>query len=214
MSTIIRTTDSQYAARGAAYNLDDLATQAQNYLAAIRHQGAAIVAKAHGEADAVRHRAEEEGREAAYRNVEAIVEKQLTAVLPALRDAVAEIRNAKQAWLARWEAGAVAVATAIAQRLIRRELEHHPEITLDLVREALELAAGSALVCIRLNPGDHKALGGQVRKLVGEMSSLGSLEIKSDADITPGGCRVDTRFGTIDQQFDSQLKRIEEELLR
>ena len=30
--------------------------------------------------------------------------------------------------------------------------------------------------------------------------------------ITPGGCRVETRFGTIDQQFETQLARIEEEL--
>jgi flagellar assembly protein FliH len=213
MSTIIRAADSQIATRGAAFHFEDLAGQAQSYLNAVRQQGAAILAKAQSEADAVRQTAEDEGRETAHQHVEAIVEKQLAAVLPALKDAVAEIRNAKQAWLARWEAGAVAVATAIAQRLIRRELERHPEITLDLVREALELAGGSAVVCIRLNPGDHKALGGQVRKLVGEMSLLGDVEIKADAEITPGGCRVDTRFGAVDQQFDSQLKRIEEELL-
>ena len=37
-------------------------------------------------------------------------------------------------------------------------------------------------------------------------------EITADATISRGGCRVETRFGTIDQQFESQLKRIEEEL--
>ena len=36
----------------------------------------------------------------------------------------------------RWEESAVAVATAIAQRVIRRELDANPEITLDLIREA------------------------------------------------------------------------------
>jgi flagellar assembly protein FliH len=214
MSTIIRTTDSVRTAHAASFNLDDLAIQAQHYLANVREQGAAILTQAQNEADAVRRRAEEEGRAAALRNVEAVVGKQMTTLLPALREAVDDIRDAKQAWLARWEAGAVGVATAIAQRLIRRELEHHPDITLDLVREAIELAAGSSQICIRLNPADHKTLGGQVRKLVKEMLPVGDLEVKSDADITPGGCRVDTRFGTIDQQFESQLKRIEEELLQ
>ena len=135
-------------------------------------------------------------------------------LLPALREAVAEIRDAKEAWLARWEAGRCSVAAAIAQRLIRRELQRRPEITLDLVRESLELAAGSSQVCIRLNPADHKVLGAQVRKLVKELSTLGDVEVKADSEITPGGCRVDTRFGAIDQQFESQLKRIEEELLQ
>jgi len=34
----------------------------------------------------------------------------------------------------------------------------------------------------------------------------------ADPDITPGGCRVDTQFGSIDQQLETQLARIEEEL--
>ena len=44
------------------------------------------------------------------------------------------------------------------------------------------------------------------------MSGLGDAEVVADATIERGGCRVETRFGTIDQQFESQLKRIEEEL--
>jgi flagellar assembly protein FliH len=213
MATILRTTDSRSTARGAAFNFEDLAAQANAYLAQVRADGAALVAQAHAEADAVRQQAEEEGHAAALRAAQGIVGQQLLTLLPALRKAVADIQDARQAWLARWEAGGVRLATAIAQRLIRRELQHCPEITLDLLRESLELAAGGSQVCIRLNPADHKALGAQVRKLVKELSPLGEVELKSDVEITAGGCRVDTRFGVIDQQFESQLKRIEEELL-
>jgi flagellar assembly protein FliH len=214
MATIIRTTDPHCTPRGTAFNFDDLATQADAYLAQVRADAAALIAQAREEADAVRQQAEEEGHAASLRSAQTIVGQQMLTLLPALREAVAEIRDARQAWLTRWEAGAVSVAAAIAQRLIRRELQRRPEITLDLVRESLELAAGSSQVCIRLNPADHKALGAQVRKLVKELSTLGDVEVKADSEITPGGCRVDTRFGAIDQQFESQLKRIEEELLQ
>ncbi len=105
------------------------------------------------------------------------------------------------------------MAGAIAARVIRHELRRQPEITLTLVREALELAAGSPGVRLRLNPDDHKALGAQVRALIDAMSALGDAEVTADAEISPGGCRVETRFGTIDQQFESQLQRIEEELI-
>jgi flagellar assembly protein FliH len=213
MPTIIRTADPSHASRGVAFNLDDLAVQAGEYLAQVRAEAAAIVARAHSAAGAVRRQAEVEGREAALRNVEAIVAKQMATVLPALRQAIAEIGSARQSWLARWEAGAVRLCAAIAERVIRRELSRHPEITLDLVRESLELAAGSSHIRIHLNPEDHKALGAQVRSLVDEMAALGSAEVTADAQITPGGCRVETRFGSIDQQSESQLKRIEEELL-
>jgi len=80
------------------------------------------------------------------------------------------------------------------------------------VLEALELATGSPNVRLHLNPEDHKALGTQVRTLIDAMSGLGAAEVTADAAIGRGGCRVETRFGAIDQQFESQLKRIEEEL--
>ncbi len=48
--------------------------------------------------------------------------------------------------------------------------------------------------------------------LLAEFSALGPTEIIADAQISRGGCRVDTRFGVIDQQFEAQLARIEEEL--
>ena len=77
-------------------------------------------------------------------SVEQFVQKQLATVLPALRQAMDDLHHAKQAWLTHWEAAGVHVAAAIAKRLIRGELSQRPEITLTLVREALELAAGSA----------------------------------------------------------------------
>ena len=41
----------------------------------------------------------------------------------------------------------------------------------------------------------------------------GAAEVVADGGVTPGGCRVESRFGLIDQQIESQLKRIEDELL-
>ena len=81
-----------------------------------------------------------------------------------------------------------------------------------LVREALELAAGSAELKIRLNPKDHANLRGQVEAVARELAPLAKCELIADAQITPGGCRVETRFGVIDQQFEAQLARIEDEL--
>jgi flagellar assembly protein FliH len=138
--------------------------------------------------------------------------QQLETLLPALKQVVEDIRQAKQAWLTQWEKSAVHVAAAIAERIIRRELSNTPEITLTLVREALELAAGSSELRIHLNPGDHETLGARVEAILGELSGLAPAELAADPEITPGGCRVETRFGTIDQQFEAQLARIEEEL--
>ena len=144
--------------------------------------------------------------------VEQFIQKQLATVLPALRQAILDIHQAKQVWLAQWEASGVHLAAEIAKRLIRGELTRQPQIPQTLIREALQLAAGNGEVRLLLNPADHQALAGQVKLLVDEMAGLGETQIVSDAAISPGGCRVETRFGAIDQTFEAQLSRVEEEL--
>jgi flagellar assembly protein FliH len=213
MATILRAADATHDPLAVAFNFDDLAAQANHYVERARMEAAEIVAGAQDQADAIRQQAAEEGRQAALAEVEQMVARQVAPALAALQQASGDLQQAKQAWLSHWEASAVHVAGAIAARVIRHELTRQPEITLTLVREALELAAGSPNVRLRLNPDDHQALGAEVRMLIDAMSALGGAEVTADAAISRGGCRVETRFGTIDQQFESQLSRIEEELI-
>jgi flagellar assembly protein FliH len=212
MATIIRAADPSHDPHAVVFNFDDLTAQAAEHVTQANAQAAKIVAEAQQQADSIRQQAAEEGRQAAIRAARQTAAEQLVPVLSALRQAAADVQSAKQTWLAHWESSAVHLASAIAARIVRGELSRQPEITLTLVREALELAAGSPSVRVHLNPQDHKKLGAQVRALTEAMSGLGEAEVTADATLERGGCRVETRFGTIDQQFESQLKRIEEEL--
>jgi len=212
MSTIIRATDNNRGTQCVAFNFDDMAGRADRYLEQVRQEAAKLVAAAQAEADAVRKKAEDEGRKAGFQAVEKIVAEKLATTMPAMQKVIQDIGHAKQSWLTHWESSAVHVAAEIAKRVIRRELPNQPEVALTLVREALELAAGSSRLQIHLNPSDHEALGSQVEAITKELSSLAETTLVADPDITPGGCRVETGFGTIDQQFEAQLKRIEEEL--
>ncbi len=212
MPTVLRATDRHTTTAGVAFNFDDMAGQAKKYLDQVRIEAAKIVTKAQQDAAALRQRAQAEGRQAAMNEVDQMIQKQLGTVIPALRQAILDIHQAKQAWLTQWEASGIHLAAEIAKRLIRGELTRQPQIPLTLIREALQLAAGGGEVRLVLNPADHQALAGQVKLLVDEMTGLGDTQIVSDAAISPGGCRVETRFGAIDQTFEAQLARVEEEL--
>jgi flagellar assembly protein FliH len=212
MATIFRLADPPHVPRAVAFSFDDLAAQAEQELTVARAKAAEIVAQARQEAQNIRQQAAEEGAQVAVQAVEQMVAEQLAPALAALRQAAADLEREKQGWLSHWQSSAVHLASAIDARVVRVELRRQPQITLTLVREALELAAGSPGVRLHLNPEDHKTLGGQVGSLIEAMSGLGGVEVTPDATISRGGCRVETRFGTIDQQFESQLKRIEEEL--
>jgi flagellar biosynthesis/type III secretory pathway protein FliH len=216
MSTIIKASGPTPALDAGAFNFDDLGGRAKAYLEEVRRQAAEILAQAQQDAIDIRRRAEEQGQTAALEAAERLCEEKLarqtSTLMPALRDVVSGIHHAQSQWLMHWERTAIHVAAAIASRIIRRELRRTPDVTLALVREALELAAGSAAIQLRMHPDDLESLGKEVESLTSELARLGKPEIVADAQIEKGGCRLDTRMGTIDQQFAAQLARIEEEL--
>ena len=216
MSTVIKAADSAHSIRSVAFNFDDLAQQAESYLRKVRAQAEQIVAKASQEAVAIRKTAEAEGRLAGAKAIESMVDqkitKQLETVLPALRTAVGDIEQSKQVWLGHWERQSIHLAAAMASRVCRREVARQPEITLHLVREALELAGSNGRLRIVLHSDDHAALGRQLEQVVAEFSRLATAEVVADPQISRGGCRVETDYGVIDQRFEAQLARIEEEL--
>jgi flagellar assembly protein FliH len=216
MSPIIRATDRCSDVQSVAFNFDDIAARANAYLEKVRDEAAEILNKARHDAQGIRKQAEEEGRRIGKLAVDQMVREQLGAkletLLPSLRQLIGEIQNAKQAWLTHWEKSGLRVAAAIAERLIRGQLTQTPEIPLILIREALEMAAGSTKIRIHMNPSDYETLQPQIEALLQEFSDLGQTELTSDPEIAPGESLVDTQFGTIDHRWETQLKRIEEEL--
>ena len=213
--SVIKATDRGRGIEPVAFNFDDMAVKANSYLDGVRQQASQVVNRAQQQAEQTRQRIEEESRQRGYadgqREIQQLVERklgeQLATLLPALAATIQDIQHAKQTWLTHWERAAVQLATAIAERIIRREVEHKPEIPLELVRESLELAAGSSTLRVLLNPKDHETLQPKAQALVRDMTGLGACEIVPDPNVTPGGCRVETAFGTIDQQIEAQLQR-------
>lgn len=218
MSTIIKSAGSTRNPQQVAFNLEDMSQQAARYLEKIRAQAAQIIADAQRQADAIRRQAEEDGRQAAVKAAEKVLDekvgRRMQTLLPALQKVVADIADAKQAWLGQWERSSVRLAAAIAGKVLRGQAPKLPEVTVKLVREALEMAAGSTQVRIFLNPADHESLQGQIARLTKELGRIGEAELLPDPQITAGGCRIETLHGSVDQQFEAQLLRIEEELTR
>jgi flagellar assembly protein FliH len=197
-----------------AFHFDDVG---QSYVGRVRSEAVEIVNQARKEAAQIKAKATEDGRQAgiqaAQASLKARLDQQLGEILTALRQAVVQIEQSRQAWQQHWERHTVTLAAGIATRICRRELSRQPEISLGWIREALLLAGNNAEVVLRLHPDDHSALNQQVEKLKHELTGIGAIKIVADPAISSGGCRVDTEFGSLDQQLEAQLARITEELL-
>ena len=221
MATIIKAaTNHSHASapevRAAAFDLVDMSSRAEEYVEAVRREASKIVQQAHRQAEEIRQAAEHAGRqaakEAANRVLDEKVGQRMQTILPALRKAVDQVVDQRADWFARCESTLVQLATAVAERVIRRQLADRPEISVAWIRECLEMSAGAAEVKLRLNPQDMEGLGGQVPRIAAEIGRLAPPQIVADAGVEPGGCVVQTEFGTIDMQLATQLARIEEEL--
>lgn len=204
----------------SAFNFDDLSQQADAYLLQVRARANDIVQQAQREAAAVLPEQEARVRQAAERTVQQralqlageLVHERVQTLLPALEQAVSALRQAREEWLAHWEQQALCLASAIAARVVRRELAQAPDIGRVLLREALELTAGSTHLRIRLNPADLESFGDSFHQLVAELAPRASAEWIGDSTVSPGGCVVETEHGRVDQRIETQLARIEQEL--
>ncbi|MCE9556318.1 MAG: hypothetical protein K8T91_23460 [Planctomycetes bacterium] len=199
-----------------AYHFTDLGRQREAYLEQARGEAAGIIANARAEAQAIRAEAQQQGHDAGLASAQRIIDSQAAALVdtlrPVLKQISTELSQVRQSWLAQWEQQAVQLATAIASRVIRCELSRQPNIPVALVAEALKLVSGKPEIRILLNPEDHRQLGAQIRSLAAEMAGVSDAAVVADASITRGGCRINTRHGTIDQSIEAQLQRIECEL--
>lgn len=213
----------------SSFDFQTIAARCQQHVEWARTTAAEVLARAADEAEAIREQStklgfeagRQAGLEAARSEIHEQVEQraeQLTKgrmdqVLPAIDRIIAAIESEREQWLSAWEEAAIGVCTAMAERIIQRQIEIDPSLTSSRIASVLELAAGSPRVQIRLHPTDIQKLGEQADEIVRRMSRCSDCEITADTAIQPGGCLVETSHGQIDARLETQLNRIRDELL-
>lgn len=140
------------------------------------------------------------------------IERALSPLCGAFTQLVGQLSQTRRQLLERWESNVLQIAAAIAHQAIGRELSRVPELPLQLLREALELAVGSTAVKIRMNADDLKLLRPRVESLLSEFSAMTHVDIQPDERVNRGGCVVETPQGIIDERIESRLERIITEL--
>jgi flagellar biosynthesis/type III secretory pathway protein FliH len=98
----------------------------------------------------------------------------------------------------------VAIALAVARKLLLRELAASPEAVVELARAALAEARERRQVVLRVSPADAAAIraaeGGLAAALV-----RATLDVREDLAVEPGGAVVETEAGRVDARIESQL---------
>lgn len=227
-SRVLKASEVRGMTSQIVFNYEDIQRQCQERLKEATRQAKLILEEAHQEAAGVRRQAEEQGRglgltegmNDAERQVaqraEELAEKKSTqrirTLLPALESAAKQVASNRERWLAEWEASAFELAVAIAGRILRTELAADPELARGMISDALQTAAGSTRLRVRLHPEDVVLLGDRAEDVVKSLASCGEATILADETIERGGSVVETQHGVIDARLETQLDRILQEL--
>jgi type III secretion protein L len=128
--------------------------------------------------------------------------------------AVAEVNAARDKQVAESEPELIRLAVRIAQKIIGEELRINPEAIVSLARECLQSLGRERALTIRIPAADIEVVRRRIVLLREAAGPNRSIEVVADATISPGSCIVESEYGVIDARLETQLRCLEEILLR
>lgn len=156
---------------------------------------------------------EREGREAGYREgyaagfdkgrTEALEEGRQT--MQRLGQIMAHLQAPLKDCNEETEEELLRLCLAIAQQMVRREIQVNPGEIIPLIRETLALVPSHAIsTTLHVHPDDARL----IRELLAPAEGGTQWSLKEDPLITPGGCYVETEKSRIDATLESRLKAL------
>ncbi len=139
---------------------------------------------------------------------EAAASARIDAMLQRLADTVREISALRAGVMRRSERELVRLSLAMAERIVRREIDIDRDLLAVMARVAIDRLGENAVATIHLHPADFEAA---LQRAGG--TQPGSVEMVADVNVPRGGCLVRSAFGSIDAGIDAQMRELARALL-
>ena len=129
----------------------------------------------------------------------------LTRHLSATIDQIASLRVGM---MKKTERELVRLAVAMAERIVRREVQIDRSLLAAMAQVAIERLGENVAATIHLHPSDYDAVASRRDPALSQ-----AVELVSDPTVEPGGCLVRSSFGLIDAGIDTQIREVARALL-
>ena len=130
---------------------------------------------------------------------------QMEAMNARLARTIEEFSGMRQRFRHEAEEDVVALALAIARRILHRELTMAPEALLGIVKAALEKMDAREVHRVRIRPEDAPA----VKQFLEKMGLPQRVEVVADPGLERGAAILDSGRGALDASIETQLSEIE-----
>ncbi|WP_348663330.1 HrpE/YscL family type III secretion apparatus protein [Chlamydia vaughanii] len=103
----------------------------------------------------------------------------------------------------------VPLAIASVKKILGKELEMRPDTIVSIIAKALKELTQHKKIIIHVNPKDLPIVEQNRPELKKIVEYADTLIIAPKADVTPGGCIIETEAGIVNAQLDVQLAALE-----
>jgi flagellar assembly protein FliH len=202
----------------AGFNLADLSQQARRQLEACQQEIVRMQAEAAAEIEVLRRQAHAEGlaagRQEAAREAQNIIKAAVDARVGehglAVKSMVQQLAKLHEQWMQQYADSLVSLVVAVAQRVIRKQLQREPEVVLRWTHEALAAARSANRLTIAVHPETLAQLGGALDELLNQPGLPEESSILPDESVPIDGVIVRQLGGEVVITLDSQLERLQE----
>ncbi|KAA3615459.1 MAG: hypothetical protein DWQ05_14000 [Calditrichaeota bacterium] len=137
----------------------------------------------------------------------------LAAPMQALQNVLNSMQEKSENDMIELQYAAIKLAHAIAKKIVYKTIEESSDVILNQVQDVLKHCKDHQASTLILNPEDHDFIQENTEFLLKMQESAPGLRIASDEHIQRGGCKLESEFSIMDATIESQLARIEKELL-
>ncbi len=123
----------------------------------------------------------------------------------AMREAAIALKRASDAGIAAAEEEIVAIAVAVAERIVRREVASDPALVNELVRRLLARVTTPVAMCVRVHPSDHARIHAEREAIQRESGLAREITVVADRRVARGSCVLETPDFVIDGSRRGQL---------
>ena len=155
----------------------------------------------------------EAGRAQGREETAARLGDELSGAIACVNKVAADIDARRASLLRDAEREVLALAIAVAEKIVKREIRCCPDVIVNNVRKALETIAQRSGATIEVNPDDLALVEAHAREALDIFRESPGLRLAANSHVARGGCMVTSAGGGADLRIDTQLDLIEQVLL-
>jgi flagellar assembly protein FliH len=195
------------------YAVPELTMEPGELLAAASGTAASAVAKAESERKLIEDAAYERAFADVRSTIDAEIAERAASEIGQMRELLASTIHTVSSLSAEITAGIeveiVKLAIEIARKIVEREITMDPDVAVSVVKRSLARLHDRSVAEVHLHPIDLA----HVRAHQDRLGFRGTLDLREDESVAPGGCIIHTDSGDVDARIESQIDEIASGLL-